>query len=314
MIIALSIFILSVAAIEVVLGKYMLQDNYIGQTFFEQFTFFNETDPTHGFVQYQNLKSAQSSGLVYTIDDRFIMKADNVSITPSGRPSVRISSKKAYNSGLFVFDVNHVPTGCSTWPAYWLVGPSWPTNGEIDILEGVHTQTKNTITLHTDNRCTMAGVAQSMTGTSSQYKDCDVNASNQPSNTGCGVTDSRNNSFGSGLNNIGGGVYILLWNTSIQVWFFPRNAIPKDITSGEPSPSEWGLPVADFPFGESCSSTAFKNMNIVIDLTFCGDWAGLSSATSEYNCPVDCNAFVQNNPSAFTSAYWDINSLKVYQV
>lgn len=54
-------------------------------------------------------------------------------VTPNGRPSVRISSNKTYNSGLFILDVKHMPFGCGTWPAYWLVGPNWPSGGEIDV-------------------------------------------------------------------------------------------------------------------------------------------------------------------------------------
>jgi hypothetical protein len=67
--------------------------------------------------------------------------------------SVRITSKKTYNQGLFVFDILRMvfltqyicgvdphlrkkAYGCSVWPAAWLVGPSWPTGGEIDVIEG----------------------------------------------------------------------------------------------------------------------------------------------------------------------------------
>lgn len=52
---------------------------------------------------------------------------DTSNVAPSGRQSVRISSKKAYESGLVVLDVEHMPTGCGTWPAFWMLGPTWPT-------------------------------------------------------------------------------------------------------------------------------------------------------------------------------------------
>ena len=32
----------------------------------------------------------------------------------------------------------------------------------------------------------------------------------------------------------------------INIYFFPRNAIPADIISGNPDPSGWGLPTANF--------------------------------------------------------------------
>jgi hypothetical protein len=49
-----------------------------------------------------------------------------------GRPAVRLISNNGYSHGLFIADVKHMPTGCGTWPAYWLLGPDpWPTFGEI---------------------------------------------------------------------------------------------------------------------------------------------------------------------------------------
>ena len=48
--------------------------------------------------------------------------------------SVRITSNKSYNSGLFIADFFSMPHGCSVWPAYWTVGPDWPNAGEIDII------------------------------------------------------------------------------------------------------------------------------------------------------------------------------------
>ncbi len=69
------------------------------------------------------------------------MRADDWSIVaPSarGRDSVRISSQNAYDEAIFVLDLQHMPAGCSTWPAFWTLskaGP-WPNGGEIDIIEG----------------------------------------------------------------------------------------------------------------------------------------------------------------------------------
>ena len=58
-----------------------------------------------------------------------------------------------------------------------------------------------------------------------------------------------------------------------------------------------------------------RGLSQVFDTTFCGDWAGnvwsIDSACSS-QAPT-CQSFVQNNPSAFTDAYWSVNSLKVYQ-
>lgn len=108
-------------------------------------------------------------------------------------------------------------------------------------------------------------------------------------------------------------MYATLWNSNgISIWWFRRSAIPSDITSGSPNPSGWPTPDANFPFGSSCPSSNFANHQIVVDLTFCGDWAG--NVYSSSGCPgSSCQSYVQNTPSAFSDAYWSINSFKVYQ-
>jgi hypothetical protein len=52
--------------------------------------------------------------------------------------SVRIISMKTFYHGLVIADFDRMPFGCSVWPSFWLVGPNWPNNGEIDIVEGVN--------------------------------------------------------------------------------------------------------------------------------------------------------------------------------
>ena len=52
-----------------------------------------------------------------------------------------------------------MPAGCSSWPAFWLTDePNWPVNGEIDILEGVNTQTVVKTALHSTMDCKMDDV------------------------------------------------------------------------------------------------------------------------------------------------------------
>ena len=52
----------------------------------------------------------------------------------------------------------------------------------------------------------------------------------------------------------------------------------------------------------------------VFDTTFCGSWAGaVWESSSCASLAPTCNAYVQNNPSAFENAYWSVNSLRVYQ-
>ena len=52
--------------------------------------------------------------------------------------SVRITSMKKFHHGLVIADFDHMPFGCSVWPAFWTVGFNWPNNGEIDVVEGVN--------------------------------------------------------------------------------------------------------------------------------------------------------------------------------
>lgn len=130
-------------------ARYVLDQDYMaGGNFFEQFTFWNTTDPTNGFVEYQALEGAQNLGLIQSSASSIQMGVDSSNVVSSGRPSVRITSNKSYQSGLFILDVAHMPGGvCGTWPAFWMVGPDWPNQGEIDIIEGVNNQQSNDMTL-----------------------------------------------------------------------------------------------------------------------------------------------------------------------
>lgn len=105
---------------------YTLEKDYSGSQFFSGMTFFTSPDPTHGFVQYTSQSEAQSEGLISTNGASVRMSVDANGTASGGRKSVRVSSSQSFSSGLFVVDVGHMPTGCGTWPAFWLVGPNWP--------------------------------------------------------------------------------------------------------------------------------------------------------------------------------------------
>ncbi|OCK80932.1 glycoside hydrolase family 16 protein [Lepidopterella palustris CBS 459.81] len=298
------------AFIRLSIAGYVLEDDYTSN-FFDKFDFFTSSDPTNGFVSYVDQSTAQSRGLISTSSGIY-MGVDHTNVTPNGRPSVRLTSKKSYNAGLVILDLAHMPAGCGTWPAFWMVGPNWPNSGEIDIIEGVNEQTTNAMTLHTGAGCSITntgGFSGSIT-----TSNCDVNAAGQFTNAGCQIMESATNSFGAGFNSNNGGVYATMWTSSaISIYFFPRGSIPSDITSGSPDPSGWGTPAAVF-MGSCDIANTFKNQQIVFDTTFCGDWAGnVWTSGSCASKAATCNAFVENNPSAFANAYWSINSLKVYQ-
>jgi hypothetical protein len=138
--------------------------------------------------------------------------------------------------------------------------------------------------LHTSPGCAMANVNQVQTGTLI-FPDCN-SADHANGNQGCGVSNPSPNAYGQAFNNVKGGVYATEWtNQFINVWFFERSAIPADIKSGTPNPSGWGKPFANFPLGDNCNSNKFKDMQIIINQAFCGDWAGKTYGTLYFSPP-----------------------------
>ncbi|ESZ91567.1 putative endo-1,3(4)-beta-glucanase [Sclerotinia borealis F-4128] len=294
-------------------AMYNLKDIYNSKNFFSAFSFYTGADPTHGYVSYQSQSAASAQGLINTNNGQVYLGVDYKTVNPAaGRASVRLSSNKAYTHGLFIADIAHMPGSiCGVWPAFWLVGPNWPYTGEIDIIEGVNLAGTNSITLHTGPGCSI-NTAGSQPGIVLSDSNCNANSGYN----GCGVTTNKTNSYGTGFNNIGGGVYAMQWESSgIYVWFWPRGSIPADITAGKPVTGNWGLPVVAFNGGGTCNVDAFfANQNIVFDTTFCGDWAG--SVWSSGNCAGlsgTCNGFVGANPGAFKEAFWTVNEVRVYQ-
>jgi len=295
-------------------ATYSIVDTYDTSNFFNSFTFFTDTDPTSGWVNYQSQSAAQSQGLINTNNNQVYMGVDHTTLNPAapGRNSVRVTSNKAYTHGLFIADIAHMPGSiCGVWPAFWLVGGNWPNNGEIDVLEGVNLAGTDQITLHTGPGCTI-NTAGSQSGTTLLQSNCNANSGHD----GCGATTTTANAYGTSFNSNGGGVYAMQWESSgIYVWFFARGSIPADISSGNPVTANWGTPVVSFNGGSGCDiDSSFQSENIVFDTTFCGDWAGSvfdSGSCSQYG---SCDTYVGANPSAFQQAYWEINSVKVYQI
>lgn len=238
------------------------------------------------------------------------MRADSENIVDSdarGRKSVRIYSNDAYDESISILDLQHMPEGCATWPAFWTLsqkGP-WPHGGEVDILEGesgcltlrpdahcvaagVNLDQRNVVSLHTTPSCTMSGThhrRRSMNGNVTSLS-CDTNVN---FNQGCGVSMSKPASYGADFNTAGGGYFALVRTKhgdegpKIRVWFWTRfdPALPPEIkTPPEPDARtgqrsiyptrRWGLPEADFPLQRQCDySRHFDPHMFIFDLTFC---------------------------------------------
>lgn len=185
----------------------------------------------------------------------------------------------------------------------------WPANGEIDVVEAVNRGNKGAqMTLHTAGGCSMS-VKRHQTG-DTLSTNC-LNSTNE--NMGCAVRGPID-SFGEVFNQNGGGVFAMEWRTAgIRVWFFQRNKIPEDIDLGLPDPSLWGTATADFPSTKCHTNSHFKNHQIIINISLCGDWAGAEKVyKTEYDCPGDCAEHVGNDPAAFQQAYWSIKNIMVY--
>ena len=287
-----------------------------------------------GYVNYMDKGPAFDDQLVafWNNNQQVYMGVDHKNVVSDwarGRNSVRITSNKAFNgNNLIIIDAEHMPTstgslpgGCGLWPAFWMVGPDWPNNGEIDIIEYVNNQNIGLATLHTSNGCSQANEdTSSFTGYWSvaadgwsPATDCSVYAPNQYSNQGCGIY-GPSAPVGASFNAGKGGVYATEWvpGQFIRTFFFPRDQIPQDIHDQSPQPDNWGKPYARFELTDSaCPSGHFKNNQIVFDTTFCGDWAG---ATFPQTCTgaSSCNDYVKYSPNDFAEAYWLLNYVRVY--
>ncbi|KAF2192943.1 glycoside hydrolase family 16 protein, partial [Zopfia rhizophila CBS 207.26] len=293
--------------------NYKLQDTYYGATFFDNFNYFTGYDPTHGFVHYVDAEGSTAQNLTQVASNSSAILRVDTSDTnaTTGRRSVRITSKKTYASGLFIFDIIHTPYGCATWPALWLTDPAnWPENGEIDVVEAVNEgETGNHITLHTSKGCRIGkNRKRKQTGTALSY-NC-YNGTND--NEGCGVQGPAT-SFGAAFNALGGGIYAMeLREEGIRVWTFPRNSIPTDIPNNAPDPSTWGTPLADFPNTECDIGNHFKDMSIVANIDLCGDWAGRQEVFQSATCVGSCSDFVAYRAEDFGEAYWEFGGWWVF--
>ena len=139
--------------------------------------------------------------------------------------------------------------------------------------------------------------------------NCYVAATGQDSNAGCSLFGPKN-SVGSDFNeetfspghvivdsskkSSKGGLYAYLWdkNKEIRTYFFPRNKIPIDLVEKQPKPESWGLPYGRFLINTTdCSSSHFKDHNIIINTALCGEWAGMYVQTVKIIPTSVCNTF-----------------------
>jgi hypothetical protein len=145
------------------------------------------------------------------------------------------------------------------WPSFFLLGPNWPQDGEIDVIEGVNMMPHNQITIHTRGGCVPGIGPGGERGVRMGHKDCGADGGF----IGCGVSHNVGHGYGAGMNAAGGGVYATLWtDDGIKVWQWPRRQTPRDALGQNPDPARWGQPVANW--GGGCNfKDSFKDMHLV---------------------------------------------------
>ncbi|KIW13697.1 hypothetical protein PV08_08888 [Exophiala spinifera] len=317
-------------AIDLVVPTYSMVRNYTGPSIYQNFDFFSDHDPSNSFATYVDLTDANSSGLAGYQSSKdepgpVYLGVDHQTITPNGRPSVRLEGQDTFNHSLIVADIHHMPWGCGTWPAFWLLGQGtdWPKAGEIDIIEGINNQSVSIMALHTKKGVFVGNLTSAYAGNTQMAGtftnlDCNLDSGGT---TGCAAKASWKN-YGAEYNAQGGGVVVTeITSDAISIWSFPRDRIPQDVLSGRPNPhplyngSQWGPPEAKFvPAFNSSFDDHFFNLKPIFNTAFCGPWIdGLWNASECASLAPTCSEYVSNNPAAFSDAYWAIGGIQVYE-
>ena len=328
-----TLFLGSLAATQIA-GYKLTLDFLAGgpQHFFSQFEFFDQEDPTQGAQTYVDYGTASQNYLIGHMGSAHQAAPNAKSVylglgSNAGNPhAVRISSKATFSPGtLLLADIGHMPSGCGTWPAMWMLGSgTWPLNGEIDIVENVNSASFNQMTLHTGPGCSLSNESHTAYTGTLATGNCDVNAQGQDKNAGCGITAPQNSeviTFGEGYNKQGGGLWAMEWTTSsITVWYMPRSSgkVPGILSNSSPNPGAlFGKPLARFE-GSGCDfGTKFKDMNLIFNTALCGQWAGVEALWGSTGCAAStkqatCNAFVASAGEGLSDAFWIINALRIY--
>jgi hypothetical protein len=155
-----------------------------------------------GTVNYVDRDQALADNILRLEDDYVYLGSahDRYSGVPH---SLRLETVETFNHGLFIFDVFHMPDTPGTWPALWTVAypwpendQSWPTGGEIDIMEGVNGYGTNMMTFHTTPNCWLLSASPS-------------NCNEGGANIGCVTRATGKGTFGPSFNAMNGGIQAL---------------------------------------------------------------------------------------------------------
>ena len=293
-------------------AKYILKEDFFDDAgFFSHFMFIDYDDPTGGTVQYVNKATAEQQGLIRSTSNSAWLGADSTNILAAEekRKSIRLHSYNDYTHMLLIVQFNSIPVGCGSWPAFWTVGRVWPTRGEIDIIEGVHNQAANRMSLHTTAGCATNGSGNGILNPTSGNADC---------GSGCSF-DSADPASYSRTTAMGGGVWAMEWNSDgISIWHWETDKLGNsNVLTDSPDVSTFGIPQMNVPAGPNCDVDAhFMSNNVLLNWDFCGTWAGDQSEWDKSGCKSaefpTCPDYVRGNPRAFEGMGWDVRYMKVF--
>ncbi|KAJ4359479.1 uncharacterized protein N0V89_000033 [Didymosphaeria variabile] len=288
------------------------------------FQFINAPDTsfTQGFAQYVGIDEALSSGLAKYNSGKVRLGVDSTnkySTSSTGRKSVRLQSYGYFDNGLLVADFAHVPVaGCGMWPAFWVYqGEDQAAYSEIDILENVNVHTANTHSFYTSEQCTV----NIQTGSLVPEKSTNCHwTANGPSSQGCSF-NAPEGTFNQPFNDQYKVIALQVESDRIRIWHFKKTEVPADLSSASPNPDAWTKTPTVHITPKSCNfAQAFRHFRIIINITFCGSWAGDDFVNTNYagQCKAqtgstDCKSWVANNPGDFVDTFFEFNSVKLFQ-
>lgn len=301
-------------------AAYDLVTSYSGTSFFNGWDFYGHYDNlTNGDTNFVNQSASAPLAYVNDAGNAIIKVSTEEVLYPNKRDSVRIQTSEAYDIGsVWIYDLLHVPSGCSVWGAAWSQAAVWPQGGEIDTWEAVNQMEYNQMALHTTSGCEAQNSSSSVEYSAQlQYANCDKDAN---SNSGCNALDTQKTSAGQALASAGGGVWATEYaSTGIKIWHFERSGVPNDISSNASSidPTAWGTPTFFVPDSSCNIEQHFAAQHLVIDITLCGDWAGNNATLEATGCALTtqplCYTQYVLDASNYENAYFEIPSVRVYQ-
>ncbi|KAK0613469.1 concanavalin A-like lectin/glucanase domain-containing protein, partial [Immersiella caudata] len=301
---------------------YELDTVYKGKTFFDGFDFNTTPDGSSGYVKYLSKGEAESKNVIKAYTNSVTIGVDkNTPTGNNGRGTVKIESKKSFESGLFVARFKHFPQKtCGAWPSFFLFGPQWPNNGELDIYKQWNEASHNSISAVTNE--TVAGQCKlnpSKYEGATETFNCDVDTPAQFFGQGCSVKETDGQWSKST-----GGTYAVQWTDDfIKVWSWPYSSTPSNVKSEHPVPKEmgsgsWGK--AHWAvYKETCNiQTAFNSLKIALNIDFCRDCYG-SDNQWPWSCKQktgksSCESYIKSlSSSKLNDLYWEVEDIKVFQ-